>query len=506
MAATDGKAGAVIRGMGCHEAYQLAMHTLDQYRGTIVVCRYFPPPILARLELFVDVQARFIDSVARVVISQPHLQVGITGEHSKNPTFVRLDHLDLRNHIQWIDVKDFAASRQQYLKIVQDQLDMRFEDLSTRPGWRVIVLHQAGAESMEVLYVWNHPHHDGSSGRIFHQNLLHQLREASKHDKEPIIEVSKNSDKWILNLPDPTDRLPPNPEILSSWPVSLGFMLREVWKSLKPEWIFPPGNTHARWAPIQASPYRTQFRNFAIDSHCVTKLVDACRQHHTTLTGLLQALCLVSLSTALHDASGFASRTPYDLRHILPSNTKQYPSIQPKELMCNYVSVVEHEFDSDLVDSIRSQIPVTSSESKLPLNAMDIVWSVSARVRKEIKARLESGTRNDLIGIMKLCPDWNSQQQSEMRRTRYLSWLVTNLGVIDGATSVSDGGQDAWSLRRAELILSAETPSAAFSVSIMTVKGGEMCVTCSWQDCVVDTELGERLMSDLQRWLEDIGS
>ena len=117
------------------------MHTLDQYRGTIVVCRYSPPPILARLELFVDVQARFIDSVARVVISQPHLQVGITGEHSKNPTFVRLNHLDLRNHIQWIDVKDSAASRQQYLKIVQDQLDMRFEDLSTRPGWRVIVLH-----------------------------------------------------------------------------------------------------------------------------------------------------------------------------------------------------------------------------------------------------------------------------------------------------------------------------------------------------------------------------
>jgi hypothetical protein len=174
--------------------------------------------------------------------------------------------------------------------------------------------------------------------------------------------------------------------------------------------------------------------------------------------------------------------------------------------MCNYVSVVEHEFGSGLVDSIRSRIPVTSTGSKLPLDAMDIVWSISARVRKEIKARLESGTRNDLIGIMKLCPDWNSQQQSEMRRTRYLSWLVTNLGVIDRATSVSDGGQDAWSLRRAELILSAETPSAAFSVSIMTVKGGEMCVTCSWQDCVVDTELGERLMSDLQRWLEDIGS
>jgi hypothetical protein len=137
---------------------------------------------------------------------------------------------------------------------------------------------------------------------------------------------------------------------------------------------------------------------------------------------------------------------------------------------------------------------------------MDVVWSISARVRQEIKARLESGTRNDLIGIMKLCVDWNSQQQSETRRTRHLSWLVTNLGVIDGESSTSVGKEEPWSLRRAELILSAETPSAALSVSIMTVKDREMCVTCSWQDCVVDTELGERLMSDLERWLKDIGS
>lgn len=62
-----------------------------------------------------------------------------------------------------------------------------------------------------------------------------------------------------------------------------------------------------------------------------------------------------------------------------------------------------------------------------------------------------------------------------------------------------------WSVRRAELTLSAETPSAALSVSIITIKDREMCVTCSWQDCVVDVNLGERLMRDLDRWLNEIG-
>lgn len=482
------------------------MHTLDQYRSTIVACRYFPQPLLARPESLAILKAQFCDALARVVLAQPHLQTGITGENSKNPAFVLLEHIDLRNHVQWITVDDSSHFQQHYLDTMQGQLDSRYDNLSTQPGWRVVVLHDMGAEALEVFYVWNHPHHDGSSGKIFHQYLLRYLNEVTSQDKEPIVEISEHSDKWTLDLPDCSDTLPPNPEILTSWPVSPGFVLSELWKGLKPEWIFPPGNTHARWAPIQASPYQTRFRNFTVDSDLVTKLVGACRLQQTTLTGLVQALCLVSLSTALPDVSGFASRTPYDLRNILPSNTKQYPWLQPKESMCNYVSVLDHEFDPKLVNMIRSHMSAMSSDSKLPANVLDMIWSVSARVRREIQARLDSGTRNDLIGIMKLCPDWNSQQQNEMRRTRYLSWLVTNLGVLDGESSANAGKEETWSLRRAELILSAETPSAALSVSIMTVKSREMCVTCSWQDCVVDAELSERLMGDLERWLKDVGS
>jgi hypothetical protein len=448
------------------EAYQLAMHTHDQYRGTIVACRYFPLPILARPESLSALKVHFFDALARVVLAQPHLQTGIAKENSKNPAFVRLDHLDLRDHVQWITVDDYAHLQQLYLKTMQAQLDSRYENLLIQPGWRVVVLHEIGAESIEVLYVWNHAHHDGSSGKIFHQHLLRYLNEITIKDKQPEVDDPESSNRWVLDLPDPSNNLPPNPEILTSWPMSPWFLLSETWKMVKPESIFPLGNMHARWAPIQALPYQTRFCNFTIDDHIVTKVVDACRLQQTTLTGLIQALSLVSLSNALQHVKGFASRTPYDLRHILPSNTKQYPWLQPKESMCNYVSVVDHEFDPKLVDTIRSHMSVMSSDSKLPADVMDVIWRISARVRREIQARLESGTRNDLIGIMKLCPDWNSQQEREMCRVRYLSWLVTNLGVLDGESSTTFGKEEGWSVRRAELILSAETPSAALSVSI----------------------------------------
>ena len=204
--------------------------------------------------------------------------------------------------------------------------------------------------------------------------------------------------------------------------------------------------------------------------------------------------------------SGFASRTPYDLRHILPSNPPKFPWLKPKELMCNYVSVVDHEFNPQLVETIRSRIDAHGPDAALSPQLMEIVWSVAARVRREIKERLDSGLHNDLIGIMKLVSDWRTQQKGEMHRTRYLSWLVTNLGVLDGKTGDAAQREGGWSLHRAELILSAETPSAAFSASLMTVKDGDMCVTCSWQECVVDAKLGEGLVTDLKRWLNDIGS
>ncbi|KAI1099760.1 alcohol acetyltransferase-domain-containing protein [Jackrogersella minutella] len=492
-----------IRGFGCHEAYQLAMHTLDQYRGTIVSCRYSLPSSLTRLEALKELKSRFYDAIAHVVLAQPHLHVGIIGENTADPQFVRLDHLDLHDHVDWRSFDSFNDLENQYLATMQSQLDARYSDLATHPGWRVIVLQKVGADYIDALYVWNHPHHDGMSGKIFHQQLLRSLNEKAIQNKEPSNETQRDSDNWVLNLPDPSDRLPPNPEILSSFPMTPPFLVKALWKELKPLSILPASTTHATWAPIQATPYMTSFRTFVVNSDTLAKVVGACHQHHTTVTGLLHALVLVSLTSILGEAKGFASRTPYDLRQILPSNTPKYPWLNPKDAMCNYVSVIDHEFDTELVSTIRSKISPDATGANLSTDIMDIIWPVSVRVRQEIKARLDSGVHNDMIGIMKFVRDWRTQQLSEQHKPRYLSWLVTNLGVIDGAAPEALQ-QEGWAMRRADLVLSAEVPSAALSISIMTVKNEQTCITCSWQDCVADASLVECLMADLERWLSEI--
>lgn len=493
--------------MGNHEAYQLAMHTLDQYRGTVVACNYRMPPSLARPGSLDVLQGRFYDALTRVVLSQPHMQVGITGEDSKSPAFVRLEKLDLRNHADWREIAGSNQIETAYLESMQTQLDSRYKHLSTQPGWRVVVLHEPGAESMRVLYVWNHVHHDGMSAKIFHQQLLRHLNESLKKSDELTPPKDPESPaRWVVELPDCSEKLPPNPELLSSWPMTPAFLLRILWRELKPPSLFPPGNTHATWAPIQASPYATRFHTFTVDCKVVSKLVNTCRSHRTTLTGLIHALVLVSLTYLLGDMKGFASRTPFDLRHVLPSHTPKYPWLQPKESMCNYVSVVEHEFDNKVVAEIRSKMTDQAADVKLSAGVMEVVWSVSARVRREIEDRLELGEKNDLIGVMKFVSDWRTQQRADAKKARQMSWLVTNLGVIDGGATEAQEQEEGWSLRRAELVLSAEVPSAAISVSVMTVKEEKMCITCSWQECVVDPSLAEGLVADLERWLNEIGA
>ena len=107
---------------------------------------------------------------------------------------------------------------------------------------------------------------------------------------------------------------------------------------------------------------------------------------------------------------------------------------------------------------------------------------------------------------MKLVSDWWTHQDSKTKKTRHLSQLVTSIGVINRRASDTGALEEGWSLRRAKLVVSTEMPSAAMSVSLITVKDEQMCVTCSWQECVVHPGLTEGLMGNLEQWLIEFGA
>ncbi|KAK7757579.1 Alcohol acetyltransferase [Diatrype stigma] len=463
-----------------------------------------------RTKLIHTVNAAISDNV----LKHPVLQVGIGNADTKRPVFVQLDGLDLRLHIDWRFVEastNFEATLQELTTL---QLDATYPNLEKQPGWRIVVLHQHGADFLEILFTWNHPHADGMSGKLFHQSLIESLN-VSTMDGQP-----QDLDTYTLKLPNSPTKLPPPIEDIMELPLGMKYLCKALLDDNKPRVLLSRDPTLAHWAPITPSPYKTRFRSFTVENETLSKVLTACGQHQTTLTGLVHGLILASLASHLGEktASGFQAATTINARRFVPRAPPGYPWLEPERTMGNFVTQLHHTFNPELVARVRSHIsPAPQTEEvMLSRELADLIWDTAARVRAEIVDKLELGVKNDVLGTLKFVDDWRSQLRNAARKPRQASWMVTGLGILGDGDSppahdydaLNDGEErhkDVWSLRRAQFALSAEVPAAALMISPVTAAGGRLCVGGSWQDSVVDAALGERVMTDLERWLGDIG-
>jgi hypothetical protein len=456
-----------------------------------------------------DARDRLVDTVncaiGHVVSGAPTLQVGILGEKSSKPVWIKLETVDLNEHLKWTTLDGSTNSEHSVQAAVASQLDTRFFKLDVRPGWRVLVMNHTTLDILDILFVWNHPHADGMSGKIFHQLLLEELNKVTKNG------VEENTNGLVLKFPDSPKAFPPATESLVRLPVTPRFVLKEAWNDYKPPSLFPR-KIEASWAPIRTSHYKTQFRSFVIPNGILSKVVTICHDQKTTLTALLNGLALVSLASHIDEAKApvFASSTAIDQRRFLPSHPPAYPWFDGKKTIANYVSIMTHQFDSDVVAEIRSKLGNDSRRGELSEAVLNLLWSTSARVRSEIANRLEIGLQNDVVGLMKFVPNWKKQFRRDVKKPRKLSWFVTNLGVFEGEHEAYETQpsrpQQSWSIRRAQFTLSTEIPVAALLIGVASVQNESLVITCTWQDTVVEQSLVESLMADMERWLTQIGS
>ncbi|KAI3325733.1 hypothetical protein HD806DRAFT_552984 [Xylariaceae sp. AK1471] len=450
----------VLRRLGGNEAYQLAMYTLDQYRGTSISCRYnIPPPLVglhARERLIRKVEAEVADTVLKHAV----LQLGILDADSAQPKWVRLDSLNLRQHIEWRFLDGSVDFESVLQEVTTARLDATYPELEKRPGWNI-----------------NHPHGDGSLN-------------------SPTKATQPESNLSILKFPESTPKLPPPIEKIMSFPIEFN---REC----------NPNPYQADWAPIRTSPYKTRFRVFTVEHDILAIVLTACRLHRTTLTGLLHGLALVSLTSRLgpQTASGFTGMTTVDIRRFISLSPPGYPWLESPRTVSNYITIMNHEFNLLLVSEIRSKLPFKNADRSLPAQVVGLVWSTAASVRGEIVHKLEKGVKNNIISIFKFVLDWRTQMKQAARRPRQASWMITGLGMLDEKPNCCVTSPDElWSLERAQFALSAETTASALLISPMAIAGKRLCVGGSWQDCLFDASLGGGIMNDLHLWLTEIGS
>ncbi|CAI6290749.1 unnamed protein product [Periconia digitata] len=509
----------VLRKFGINETYQLAMYLLDQYRSTVLSCRYVLPPRLAaesRSQIEKVIKAAVVDTVLR----HPMMQVGMIDGTSKTPSWIQLPSLDLAQLIHWVYL-DGATDGKDFDQTVQDtfglQLDERFPDLdtwATLPGWKLTIIRQADAPTLEVMLAFNHPQFDGAGAKVWHEDFFDALNAASAN-KGTYERVGLDGD--ILTLPDEPPMLPAPLETLRSLPLDPKFFIKSLWEEFRPQFLnrFSRDATLASWCPIRDTPYKTQFRAFFLDNASLSALLAVCRKNKTTITGLLQGLSLVAFSLRLDakSAPGFQSSTVVDHRRNLPDAPPNAPWGSSSKAVGNFVTQLLHRFETEAVSRIRSKLPPAcdgSTSIDLSAELQDELWAVCAQNRREIAAKVQDGLRNDVVGLFQYVTDWKKTMSDMASRTRQFSWLVTNVGVLDGAASPEHAAPDdegwRWSMERAQFGLSAEIPAAAIEISPVSVKGKGMCVGADWPDNAVDAAFGLRIMEDLERWMRQLAA
>jgi hypothetical protein len=229
-----------------------------------------------------------------------------------------------------------------------------------------------------------------------------------------------------------------------------------------------------------------------------------CRKNKTTITALLQGLSLIAFSLRLDSKSapGFQSSTVVDHRRNLPDAPPNAPWGTSAKVVGNFVTQLLHRFETEAVAQIRSKLPPTCDSNEdidMTAELLDELWAVSAQNRLEIAAKVEDGLRNDIVGLFQYVTDWKKTMSDMAKRTRQFSWLVTNVGVMNGTASSDDDQK--WNMDRAQFGLSAEIPAAAIEISPVSVAGKGMCVSANWPDNAVNLAFGERIMADLERWM-----
>lgn len=478
-------------------------------RGIILACRYKLPARLVPQTSHHELVSTFEGAVARVVLKHPHMHIGLVGEGTNKACWVRLGSINLQNHIQWTIVRGSANELQKtLLQVSNQQLDTKFIDCRHLPGWRINVLRMEGSDIIEVLLVFNHTNMDGTSAKIFHAELLQNLHVDNQTPNDSLLR------DHVLTLPgDSTQRLSPPPETLVQFPVEPKAMMEFLKiETRTPAHKYPRSPAQAHWAPIQAAPFKTRFRSITAPKSVLSDLVQACHSHETTLTGLLHALILVSLTPLLEpsDATAFGFLTAMDIRRLLPPYHPSYPWFKADQAMSNYVTIVSHFADEDFVAQVRSKYsPDDSTDSRFE-TLMDLIWSAARKVREDFEAKRRQETKNDMIGFSQAIGDWRAQLIEHVRRPRPSSWVITNLGLIDGDPSASPSPEDtsekaeqesSWSITRAQFLMCANVVSSAFGISMAAVKGGDLVIACNWQDCVVDGILAETFVKTLEKWL-----
>ncbi|KAF4962424.1 hypothetical protein FSARC_9496 [Fusarium sarcochroum] len=466
------------------------------YVGCAISCRYEVPE--EPLTLGSSIENTVEHAFARALLRHPLFTVGRVNDDSNKPSWVRLDLIDFKNHIEWKTIPVSEDHENTLRDVVDWQINNPYTHLETQPSWRAVILKPSEATFIDIVFAWDHTAGDGKSGKIFHDSLLACLN--SKPEEAKTVTLQDRS------FEVPVTTFTPELDRMVKLPLSLGFILTELGRELLGQFYSPESPHEANWAPIQIELRKTRFVSITVEKNTLRSILEKCRQHQTTMTGLMHALILVSMAIRVPEsrAQAFECGTPFCLRRF---QSAEQSNIDMNKTVINSAAPWGYVFDQDIVAKVRKQVNDVKDGPESNAELETTVWSAAKTLREGLTEKLKQGTKNDEVGLTKFIGDWRSFFKGHTK-SRAHSWEISNLGVIKGKVEGEEGnsGKDEWTIEHATFTSSAVTVGPALVFCPVSVKDEAFTMTCSWQVGVVDDGLAQGVSSDVGTWLNDLGN
>lgn len=469
----------MLNSLGKNEQRCIARQEMGFYRNLIATALYSVPGHQNLDHKF------FVQPLKACIADHPILSASVRNPEQEIPWLERPDTLDLRNHIE---IKESLAFSEQTDRAMERFLTRLHDEpapfRSGVPPWKIVVLPletpYEDCTKFYVAFAYGHSHGDGKGGLAFHRSFLRGLQ--SKADDagfDPDVDSAaltvKSSDSPLLPFVAQAANLYISWSCLFKVMGSLYFPSVASVLGLKSD-VMPPTSPRV-WLgkPHEYDPsnFYCGLQIFSLDHTAVQSILQSCTAHSVKLTGILHQALVYALDKNLSTSEKrfeFISSTPVDLRRLVPA--------YDEDSMTLCVSV-----DFELFKPLH---PYLDEEEKLS----EEVWN-AARVTSKRLASRGSSLIDQPTGLMQYLSNFRTYFKKQFGKMPQVSYEITNLVAFDPTrahiSSIVDADGEHHGARVERVIFSqpANAQGSPFSLNVVTMKGGDLVITFTWQKGVL---------------------
>ncbi|PYH44092.1 uncharacterized protein BP01DRAFT_392898 [Aspergillus saccharolyticus JOP 1030-1] len=423
----------------------------------------------------------FIPLLRQCVLQHPHLSIVVTDKHTEKPAYEAVTIVNLEDHVTIINddpaitsETDEATAFERTLPPIMDRpwpADI--------PPWRIVVLPLDSPSTVArclIAFAFSHALGDGIVGLTFHRTFLKALR-------GPLESTCTRETSPVVTLP-PGRTIPAPFDTPDRLPISWGFLLKPLLAAYLPTFLAKLLGLRAHATHLDAgtwtgspmffhpqAPQQTRVKLLTINASLLESALQACRTHDAKLTGLLHQLIVRALSKALPDptVTNFVSGTAVDMRASIG---------QPPQTWGLFVG---GHYDRHARLAAEAASPAFSEE----------MWAAASAMTKRL-AECAASLQDQAVGLLRYAPSIRNWTLAKLGHRRDCSYEVSNLRAFNGS-----GGADAAEGATISMMVFSQpgnATSGALMFNLVSVQGGDLVCTVSWQagalDVPVDEEVG----------------